>query len=260
LAFFFSLGSTALVATSLSILRGVRQGLLAGLAMAATPILYLQGASQAADVPLAFYRLATVVAMAIADRFDNRGFAVLAGAAAGFAGWTKNEGLLWFGAFLIARLIATRFRLLAEFLAGAAPALASILLFKARIATASDIFGATGRMGMADRFLDPARYALVSREVLRHMWDFGPLLLSPFVILAVYLAVVGIRADDRDRATLRTAIPAILLTAAGSFLIYVLRPLDLAWLLDSSLDRVLLQFWPSIVFIVFLAGRAPERA
>ena len=52
---------------------------------------------------------------------------------------------------------------------------------------------------------------------------------------------------------------SLLLTSAGYFMIYVLRPLDLAWLLDSSLDRLLLQLWPGIVFVVFLASRAPQR-
>ena len=259
LACFFSFGSVALLTASLSLLRDVRQGLLAGLAMAATPILYVQGAIQCADVPVAFFRLSMLGAMAVADRYNNAGFAALAGAMAALGGWTKNEGLLWFGAFLLARLIVVRFRLLLPFMAGAAPILAAILLFKACVATSSDIFGATGRMGMLERFLDPARYSLIFSETIRHAWSFGPLLLSPFVILAVYLALAGVRSDSQDNAIIRSATLTLIITSAGYFFIYVLRSLDLAWLLESSMDRLILQLWPSIIFVVFLASRTPER-
>ena len=179
------------MAASLTILRGIHQGLLAGIALAATPILYVQGAMQCADVPVAFYRLATLSAMALADRFGSPGLAMVAGAAAALDGWTKNEGLLWFGAFLIARVIVARSRLLAAFLAGAAPVIAVIVLFKMQVATSSDIFGAAGRSGMMERLLDPARYGLIAREFGRHIWTFGPLLLSPFALLAVYLFLAG---------------------------------------------------------------------
>jgi len=259
LACFFSFGSVALLVASLSILRGLRQGLMGGLAMAATPILYVQGAIQCADVPVAFFRLGTLGAMAVADRYNNAGFAALAGVMTALGGWTKNEGLLWFGSFLIARFIVARFRLLPAFLAGAAPILATVLLFKLRVATSSDIFGAAGRVGMMERFLDPSRYALIALETVRHVWTFGPLLLSPFVILGAYLALAGVRKDSQDSAILRSGALALAFTSVGYFFIYVLRPLDLAWLLETSMDRLILQLWPSIIFVVFLATRTPER-
>jgi hypothetical protein len=259
LAGFFTFGSVGLIAASLWILRGARQGLLASLALAATPILFVQGAIQCADVPVTFFRIATLSAMAMADRFESRGFAVLAGVVAALDAWTKNEGLLWLGAFLLARALVPRARFLPAFLAGAAPVLAVILLFKARVATPSDIFGPLGRVGMLERFMDQARYLLIAKEAMHHAWTFGPLLVSPFLILAVYLAVVRMRAGNQDRAILEGGAMALMVTAAGYFLIYVLRPLDLLWLLDSSMDRLILQLWPAIVFLVFLAARSPER-
>jgi hypothetical protein len=258
-AFWFCFGSAALMVCSLSILRGVRQGLVAGLTLAATPIIYAQGAVQCADVPVAFFRLATLGAIAVADHFDSAGFAVLAGMSAALDGWAKNEGLMWFGAFLLARIIVARSRLLPEFLSGAAPVLATVLLFKACVASSSDIFGPAGRIGMVDRLLTPARYGLIARESLGHIWSFGPLLISPFVIMVAYLVLTGVRSDGRDRVTLRSGALALVLTAAGYCMIYALRSLDLSWLLDSSLDRLLVQLWPGIVFLVFLAAKTLER-
>ena len=259
LSAFFSFGSAGLMATSVSILRGARQGYLAGLVLAATPALYLQGASQYADVPLAFFVLATLVTATLADRHDSIGFSVLAGTMATLAGWTKNEGLQWFGCFFLAWLIVNRSRRMAAFLAGAAPVLAVILLFKTQVATSSDIVGTSGRIGMMRRLLDISRYELIIREGLVHVWNFGPLVLSPFVILAVFLAVVGVRPDARDRRALQICCLALALTIPGYFMVYVLRSLDLAWLLRTSLNRLILQIWPGIVFAVFLAARTAER-
>jgi hypothetical protein len=260
LAGFFTFGCAGLMAASLGILRGAPQGLLAGLALGATPWLYAQGAMQCADVPVAFFRLATLAAMAMADRLNSRGWAALAGVAAALGGWAKNEGLLWFGAFLFARMIVARLRLIPAFMAGAFPVLVPILFFKARVATSSDIFGAAGRSGMMARVLDPARYCLIAREAFVHAWNFGPLPISALAILVIYAAVTGLRRwQNRDRAILHTGVLALLFTTFGYFAIYLLRPLDLAWLLDTSADRLLLQLWPGIVFVIFLACRAPGR-
>jgi hypothetical protein len=256
---FFTFGSAVLMTTSIGILRGARQGLLAGIALAATPVFFVQGAMQCADVPVAFFRLASLAAMAIAQRFDQRhdrrGFAIAAGMAAALDGWTKNEGILWFAAFLISITVAMRWRLIAPFLTGALPALAPIALFKARVATSSDIFGAAGRAGMMARAVDASRYSLIVREAIKHLWSFGPLMVSPFVLLAVYLIVAGRRKGDRDRAVIRAGAAALLLTAAGYFLIYLLRDLDLRWLMDTSADRLLVQLWPAVVFVVMLSAR-----
>jgi len=258
LGFFFSFGPAGLMATSLSVLRGTRHGLLAGLSIAATPALYVQGASQYADVPVAFFVLATLACMTLADRFDGDGFAVLAGAAAALAGWTKNEGIEWFCAFLAARMIVGRSRHLTAFLAGAAPVLAVILLFKAEVAPPGDIFGAAGRSGMIGRLLDTGRYVLISRKIMEHIWYFGPLLVSPFAILAGFLFAAGVQPEDRDRIALRTATLALFFTSAAYCLVYVLHPQDLPWLLMTTLHRLMVQLWPGIVFAVFLAAGTTE--
>jgi hypothetical protein len=254
LGFFFSFGSAGLMAACLSVLRGARQGLLAGLALAATPALYILGASQYADVPFAFFVLATLACMTLCDHFDLAGFAVLAGAAAALSGWTKNEGLVWFCAFLAARVIVRPARHLLPLLAGAAPVLTVILVFKMEVAPPGDIFGAGGRAGIIERFLDAGRYALISHSVLEQIWNFGPLLISPFVILAGFLFATGVHPEERDHIALRTAALALLFTGVAYYFVYVLHPLPLPWLLTTTLNRLTVQLWPAIVFVVFLAA------
>jgi hypothetical protein len=254
-ACFFSLGTVGLTLASVSMLRGACQGLLAGLVLAATPALYVQ-ATQYADVPIAFFMLA---ALAMADHFNVPGLVVLAGASAALAAWTKNEGLLWFVATVLALLTVDRWQRVKAFLAGSAPVLVTIIVFKARFATSGDIFGPAGRVGMVERLTDPTRYALIARTSFSHVWAFGPLLLSPFLILAAYTALAGIAIHGRQRTTVRAGTLALMLTACGYFMVYVLHPLDLGWLLATTLDRLLLQLWPAIVFLFFLVARVPER-
>ncbi len=76
---------------------------------------FVQGAMQCADVPVAFFRVASLAAMAMAERYGRRGFAISAGMCAALDGWVKNEGLLWFAALLIAITVVMRRRLIGLF-------------------------------------------------------------------------------------------------------------------------------------------------
>jgi hypothetical protein len=47
---------------------------------------------------------------------------------------------------------------------------------------------------------------------------------------------------------------------AGHFAVFVSMADELARLLNSSLDRLLLQLWPSALFLFFMVVRTPEEA
>ena len=53
---------------------------------------------------------------------------------------------------------------------------------------------------------------------------------------------------------------AMLILLAGHFMVFVSMAEELARLLKSSLDRLLLQLWPSALFLYFMAVRTPEEA
>ena len=48
--------------------------------------------------------------------------------------------------------------------------------------------------------------------------------------------------------------------AAGYTAIYIITPHDLRWHLATSLERLMLQLWPSLIFAVFMLVRAPVLA
>jgi len=175
-ALLFTLLTLGLLLCALMFLRSRIQGYLAAMILLGTPLFIMMGASQLADVPLAFFMLATLVLLFLPARSpgNRSGALVLSGIAAGLCAWTKNEGLLF--------------------------------------------------------------------------------------LLIVYLLLAGARIDDRDRTGLVRTAAVLLLTPAGYFFVYVLTPLDLGYHLATSLNRLFLQLWPSVIFLFFMTAGAPERA
>jgi hypothetical protein len=108
----FTFGTVGLLFSALTILQGRMPAMLGATALLATPSFIEQGTSQYADVPLAFFYLATVVLFCLQDNLPDDGNAphpsrllVLAGSTAALAAWTKNEGLLFLCAVVMARLL-----------------------------------------------------------------------------------------------------------------------------------------------------------
>jgi 4-amino-4-deoxy-L-arabinose transferase-like glycosyltransferase len=178
----FTFATIELVTASVSYLRGERQGLLAGLVLLGTPFLILHGASQYADLPLAFFFVATAVLLFLhAESPTNNNFLILAGMAAASAAWTKNGGIL----FLVLRFflhpvitIVTKGKkqCATEFLAlltGAAPIGAVILIYKFCLAARNGLVAAQGFASTVPSLLDLPRYRLVLHWFLSSPFTFG---------------------------------------------------------------------------------------
>jgi hypothetical protein len=266
----FTFGTVALAGTALAVLRSPAQGALGALMLLGTPFFVLHGASQFADVPVGFFFLSSVVLLAIHQRYAERThrFAALAGLSAGMAAWTKNEGLLFFTC-LIAAQIATAIiarterksltRQLSAFLAGAFLPLLLVGYFKARFAPPNDLLS-VDREDLRMWLTDPRRYAIVLRPFASHLLRFGDngLISAPW-LLVTYSLCVGLRATGRGWSWGFTIALALALMLAGHVLIFVGTTPDILPLLNTSVDRVLLQLWPSFLVLYFMAVRTPEE-
>ena len=268
MALIFAFGTVGLLLSGLSILRGRNQAFLGGTVLLATPFFVEQGTSQYADVPLAFFFLATIVLLCFHDAGTRSpGLLALAGLTAGFAAWTKNEGLLFLGAIVLARVVilarhegwtSCRRQTLPMLLA-ALPVLLVIAYFKVRVAPAGDLF--SNPASLWHKILDPARYWATVQWYAKEFLRFGHWLLIPGpVLLAGYYFMVGREAGSKYEAGIRTSVLALGLTLAGYFAVYVITPYDIHWHLRSSLNRLFLQVWPSAIFLFLLTVRTPEQA
>jgi len=281
ISFFFTFATVGVLFSALSILRGRAQAMLGAIALLATPTFIEQGAWQYADVPLSFFYLATAVLLCLHDEKTLQasskppagGLLALAGVAAGFAAWTKNEGVLFLGAILLARQwISLRearrqapqgalhgakiafARHSGLLLAGSAPVFLLIIYFKHRVAPPGDLF--SDPSSMLHRALQLARDWAIIRWYVRGFFRFGGWLLVPGSLLLVGLYFVAGREDHRAaHPGFRTSVLALALTLVGYFAIYLITPYDIYWHLRFSLSRLFLQLWPSTVFLFFLAVR-----
>ena len=84
--------------------------------------------------------------------------------------------------------------------------------------------------------------------------------MSAPLALALYMLAVGVKLGERERSAVATAALAIGLLLVGYFFVFVITPHDLGWHVATSLHRLLLHAWPSLLFVFFLFAREPEEA
>ena len=281
MGFVFAVLTLGLLLCALALLKGWVQGTLAAMVLMGTPFFVLMGASQFADVPLAFYLLATLVLLLLQGRSPNvrTGILLLAGLSAGIAAWTKNEGILFLPVAAASLLAATAFaggwrqafRRAGAFLAGALPALLIVLYFKLRLAPAGDLAAGLGPAALSERLFDWSRYTEIARAFFVTGLSFTQGLidirvgmqLNPgavnILLLTAYLLFAGIRVEGRDRTGLLQTGAILLLMMAGYFFVYVTTPQELSWHLATSLNRLFLQLWPGAILVCFMMAGTPEE-
>lgn len=272
----FTFSTVGLLFSSLSILRGRLTAMLGGMALLATPAFFEVSAWQYADIPLGFFFLAAIALFCLhGDRgYDTSrlfpGLLALAGLATGFAAWTKNEGLLFLCAIILARLFILFRRKrpsanpasdnqLAPLLLAAAPILLMVIYFKRSIAPPTDLFSDPATI--LHKLLSAPRYWAVINWFTIEFFRFGHWLWVPATALMVgYYFAIGKENRRPHRLNSRISRLALALTLAGYFAIYLITPYEI-WHLRFSLDRLFLQLWPSTIFLFFLAvpGRAGMR-
>lgn len=263
----FTGATMGLAASAVALLRGMRQGLVGALLLLGSPGLIIHGAIQYADLPQAFFVLAPLVVLCLLDRMPGkpREVAWLVGALLGLAAWVKNEGTLAMVAILVARVVVVArtegwracVRQSRDLAAGLAPVLLLVLYYRMRVAPPGDLLAAQGLEVTGHRLLDLTRYARIAGAFGREVLGLGGWVVSVVGVLAAYGALVRTKVSQQDRAGVATTATALGLMLAGFFGVYVVTPHPLEWHLNTSLSRLLLQLWPSGVFLYCLVVSPP---
>lgn len=241
----FGAALLALLIAALALVRGRTVALLGGLLLVSTPFFVTFSPNQHADIPLAAFMLAALALTTTSGSGAAGGAMFLAGLCAGFAAWTKNEGLLFAPVFVgvvsIAAFRRGEARTLPPLLVGLALALVPVAVFKIALAPPNDLLAAPAD-GRFAKMEDLHRHALILHALWRDARAFGEWSLAPY--LAMALPFFAWRARRRFAARERIVPAVLLLMLAGYYAIYLVTPQDLEWHLDSSLVRLLLQLWP----------------
>jgi hypothetical protein len=260
IAFLFALGATGVLVSALGALRGKTHALLAGTLLLGTASFVALSAALYGDVPLSFYILASLALLCLQDRHpDDLRFTFLAGLMAGFAAWTRNEGIIFVLALIVARtfaLVKFRERALSQLprlLAGLAAPMAVVIVFKLRVGGTGGFFSVPAS-AILKHLIDLSRWIMTVEGLVVLLFNFGRFLIPIALVLALYWYLVRFQVDARDRAALATAALALGLTLAVQLLLDLAYMNELALEINTSFERVVLQLWPSVLLMFFLAS------
>ncbi len=213
-------------------------------------------AAQTGDLPVSLFFIATLVMLPMRPAGWRKGFETnaalwLAGATAALAAWTKNEGVVFFAAVTAlviwssarhGRLGDTRWLII-----GALPFLAALAWFKVDVVPqAPEYFGGTNTLtAVFGRLLDTSRQAEIASAIwpLARHWGGPAASGSLFVIAGLAIGMATRPAGRVARGFLAVAFTM----AVGYLVVYLLTPLDVTWLVQTTFERLTLQVWPILV-------------
>ncbi len=260
IAFLFTAAAATLLYSGVAAFRGRSQALLAVILLTGVPNFAKIGSYQIGDMPLSLFILSSLVALRLIDRREAapRRLAALAGIMTGLTCWAKNEGLVFLFAVILARAVVLagrrRWRSLVDealfFSLGLAPVLAALIYFKLTYAWANVHLVGLSPADILTRLTDLGRHWIVIGHLAQ--------VLTPLLVLAVYLALLGPRPGAWRRPGIMTGWLALLFTLAGYYAVYLIQDPDwLEFRLINSKERLMMHLWPATLFIYFQIVNEP---
>jgi len=185
---------------------------------------------------------------------------ILAGFLAGCAGWTKNEGVLFIIAVAMALLLpvfrhrSETVRRFKSFAAGAALPVVVISVFK--MTNSVQNYVVAYEQGKFAKMFDISRHITILTYAGKYLFSFGAWSISPFLPLIAFILLTGVHRSIVANGGWRTNVTILMILCAGYYLVYLTTPVELKVHLETSMDRLFLQLWPSFLL---LAGLVCKR-
>jgi hypothetical protein len=267
-AFLFEYSTMGVVVGALMAIGRRLEGLIAAAVLLANFPLNHWGVAQVADVPLsAFVVAATALLSGIVDQRDRLAgpTGALLTFCTGCAAWTKNEGLVFAVSIcaVLALIVFVRRReiipTLFFCLAGMLVPFATLLYFKGYLAPPSYLFEGFSGSTLPPQLWDLQRHAYILRSFRHELWAWTTTKPIGVIPIIVAYAVCATAVRGVRWAQLWIVVP-LLVMLAGYYSAFVVTPLDLQWHLESSLGRLIVQVWPSIVYVAFCVPAKPLLA
>jgi hypothetical protein len=219
---------------------------LGGLALVSSPAFVMATADQLADAPLAAY-VTGAVAVLVTRRHGDPVALMAAGAFAGMAAWTKNEGSLHLALIALAVLLDDRrLRSILLLLCGALPFLALLLSFKLFHAPPNDLLQSPVSAAFHHLIDGERAWTLLllslRRIVLPQVWGLH------LVALVAFLLFLRKRTQARAGCGWLSWMPAG--TILAELAILAAQPHDVSYMFRVAIDRLLIHVWPSIILLI----------
>ena len=259
----FFVATAAILVLTVRDVKGSGHAAMAGLFLAGTPLFLHHSASQYADVPLGFFCLAAAACLARydSDSAPRSGWLAMAGLCASLAAWTKNEGMLFIVALVVARVVTAAFRkggrpVLSELWQigrGAAPVLAVLAFFKIVYAPPSGLLSRQSASELLAKLIDLSRYREIAESFFSQVAWFGQ---GMTIAMVVILVLVGTNWKTLRHSRTINLGTILAVMMAGYFFAYVITPENLTWHLSTSVARLMLQLWPTAILAFCLVVEA----
>jgi hypothetical protein len=180
--------------------------------------------------------------------------------------WTKNEGFLFLAALILSIVAVVgrqgtwkgRSGQGLAFAGGLLVVLPLALFVKFRLAPPDIMLG--WNAARLHDIIEWPRYWQILKALGFAGLRFGHWPIQILPVLLFYALLLGIDSEQTKSRSTAIAAGTLGLTLVGYGFAYLTTPQDLAWQLRTSLDRLLLQLWPSAVFLYLLVVRTPEQA
>jgi len=259
----FMLACAGLLGASLNMTKSLGQASIALILLLGSSLIGNEGASQRADLPLAYFFLSTVVLIYLYASSKKPGLLILAGFMAGLAAWTKNEGSLFVLVTLPALFIAfyhqKPWHVLGWYLLGLAFPMIVVLYFKEFLAPPSDVLG-NGVIRSIQQALDLSRHIIILESFGADLLSFGGWGIGILPILFAYALIFKLAPSSRLRPAYLAISLILILQAIGYYGIYLITPYDLQWHIDFSLGRLVFQLYVPFLFLFFTIVTDVENA
>jgi hypothetical protein len=259
----FMLACVGLLGASLNLTKSLGQASIAWILLLGSSLIGNEGASQRADLPLAYFFLSTVVLIYFYASSKKPELLILAGFMAGLAAWTKNEGSLFVLVILPALFIAffrqNPWRVLGWYLLGLAFPLIIVLYFKEFLAPPSDVLG-NGIARSIQQALDVSRHITILKSFGADILSFGGWGIGILPILLAYALIFKLAPSSELRLAYLAIGLILILQTIGYYGIYLITPYDLQWHIDFSLGRLVFQLYVPFLFLLFTIITDVEKA
>jgi len=262
----FTFSTVGLLFSSLSFMRGKSQGVLAAFLLLGSTIFIQSGVNQMADVPVGFFYLSTIILLCLKEHLSTNycPILILAGITAGFAAWTKNEGILFILSVLVANALLVipikgwkiYLNDIKYFIIGLMPILVIIIYFKSQLVPTSWLTD-QGFHSMIEKITDLPRYFIVGKMFLWKVVVYNHCFL---IFLPLYFVLLGWNNKRRESIAIKVTFLIFCIMLSGLFFVYILSPMDPIYQLSCSLPRILTQFLPGMIFVIFMIVNSPEES
>jgi hypothetical protein len=252
---------------AISILKTSYQGKLAVILLTATPFFVIDSAGLCADIPLAFYFITFCILYTLAQEFRSRKLLVISGISLGLSTWTKNEGLLFSLGALSIHFVFSLYRLgfyiwLRDFYRiciGFVPLFFAMMLLKYLYAPPNDLLSSFNLQIILENITDINRYVVIFNNFTRELVYIGDWIIQVPIVLIFFAITMG--HNKKQNFISLSLLSILIIMVAGYFMIYLLTPRNLQWHMGTSMNRLIIQLWPTFIFVYFYYLEIPyERS